>query len=63
MPQIHWLTWKREEAFVMEPHNKTGRVNIVKDKLLGKNEYAVTNADSVLLCHLRARCHNVMQYV
>ena len=47
----------------MEPHNKTGRVNIVKDKLLGKNEYAVTNADSVLLCHLRARCHNVRQYV
>lgn len=39
-PQIQGLVWQRVEAVAMESHNKTGSINIVKDQLLGENEYA-----------------------
>ena len=40
-PQLHELTCRRtEEALAIEQHNRTGRVNISKDQLLGEGEYA-----------------------
>ena len=39
-PQLQWLTWQKDEASVMEQQNPDRGINIVKDQLLGENEYA-----------------------
>ena len=39
-PQLQQLTWWKEEASAIEQCNQTRVIDIVKDQLLGKDQYA-----------------------
>jgi hypothetical protein len=47
VPQLRWLTWWKDEASVMKQWNWTRGINIVKDQLLGDDQYSELRAQII----------------